>query len=141
MTFAGAVLGGGVSILTTFLTQRYALKAQLAIKKADAETGIAAALRSEKEKRYLAITQNLDSFYTGTQDPTRKVEFLKTQRELWLLGDQELIRKLRAFLGNIAASGEVTPHERLFGDVMLEMRKGLALPSDSLSNEDFRFIQ
>jgi uridine phosphorylase len=102
MTFAGAVLGGGVSILTTFLTQRYALKAQLAIKKADAETGVAAALRSEKEKRYLAITQNLDSFYTGTQDPTRKVEFLKTQRELWLLGDQELIR-------NFEPSWEISP--------------------------------
>jgi hypothetical protein len=140
MTFAGAVLGGTVSILTAYLTQKYGLKSQLAIKRADAEASVAAALRSEKEKRYLAIAQNLDSMYIGTPDAARKAEFMKAQRELWLLGDQELVRKLQGFMTTLSAAGDATPYERLFGDVVLEMRKGLALPSDSLSNDEFRFI-
>jgi hypothetical protein len=44
-----------------------------------------------------------------------------------------------AFLADIANSGKANERERLFGDVVLHMRKGLGLPTDGLSNEDFRF--
>ena len=139
MTFTGAVFGGAVSIVTTWLTQRYGLKAQLIVKRADAEANATEALRSEKEKRYLAIVRNLESLYVKAQNPAAKSEFLTTVRELWLLGDQELVRKLRLFLVDIAGKKDVDARERLFGDVILDMRKGLGLPTDQLSNEDFRF--
>jgi hypothetical protein len=139
MTFAGAVLGGAVSIVTAWLTQRYSLQAQLAVKRADADANVVAALRSEKEKRYLAIVQNIESLYAKTPDPVGKAEFLKAVRELWLLGDQELVHKLRVFLVDIAGKTDVDAREQLFGDVMLDMRKGLGLATDRLSNEDFRF--
>lgn len=139
MTFAGAVFGGAVSIITAWLTQRYGLQAQLAVKRADDEAKVAAALRSEKEQRYLAIVQNIDSLYAKTQNPTGKAEFLKVIRELWLLGDQELVRNLRVFLVDIAGKTDIDAREQLFGEVVLDMRKGLGLPTDQLSNEDFRF--
>ena len=113
MTFAGAVFGGAVSIVTAWLTQRYGLQAQLAVKRIDAEAKVAAALRSEKEQRYLAIVQNIESLYTTTQNPTGEAEFLKVVRELWLLGDQELVRKLRVFLVDIAGNTDVKPREQL----------------------------
>jgi hypothetical protein len=139
MTFAGAVIGGAVSIISAWLTQRYGLQVQLAVKRADAEANVAAALRSEKEKRYLALVQNIEGLYSKTQDPARKAEFLKAARDLWLLGDQELVRKLRVFLVDLAGNTDVDAREQLFGDVILDMRNGLGLPTDQLSNEDFRF--
>lgn len=42
MTFAGAVFGGAVSIITVWLTQRYGLQAQLAVKRADADAAVVA---------------------------------------------------------------------------------------------------
>jgi hypothetical protein len=96
-------------------------------------------LRTEKEKRYLAILQNLESLYANSPNPAGKAELLKVAREVWLLGDQELVRKMREFLVDIAGNKEVDARELLFGDVVLHMRKGLGLPIDGLSNEDFRF--
>lgn len=94
----------------------------------------------EKERRYLAILQNLDSLYViNPNTAVGRGQLLRIVREVWLLGDQELVRKLRAFLGDIAGDKEADAHERLFGDVVLHMRKGLGLPVDALSNEDFRF--
>jgi hypothetical protein len=141
MTFAGALLGGTVSIITVWLTQRYSLQAQIAVKHADAVAAADAALRAEKEKRYLAILQNVESLYANgpASSQIAKAELLKTVREVWLLGDQELVRKLRAFFEDIAASKKADPRERLFGDVVLHMRRGLGLPTDGLNNEDFRF--
>jgi len=140
MTLAGAVFGGAVSIVTVWLTQRYGLQAQLAVKRADADAAVAAGLRTEKERRYLAILQNLDSLYViNPNTVVGRAELLKIVREVWLLGDQELVRKLRVFLGDIAGDKEADARERLFGDVVLHMRKGLGLPVDALSNEDFRF--
>jgi hypothetical protein len=140
MTFAGAVFGGAVSIITVWLTQRYGLQAQLAVKRADAEAAASAALRMEKEKRYLAILQNLDTLYVNNPNTAvGRAEWLKIVREVWLLGDQELVRKLRLFIRDIAGDKEADARERLFDDVVLHMRKGLGLPVDALSNEDFRF--
>ena len=139
MTFGGAVFGGAVSIITTWLTQRYSLQAQLAVKRADAVAAAEAALRTEKEKRYLAILQNVESLFANNPSQAGRAEWLKTVREVWLLGDQELVRKVRAFLVDLAGSGQASPRERLFGDVVLHMRKGLGLPTDGLSNDDFRF--
>jgi hypothetical protein len=141
MTFAGAVLGSAVSIVTVWLTQRYGLQAQLAVKRADALAAAEAALRTEREKRYLAILQNVESLYANAPTSTRerKAELLKTVREVWLLGDQELIRKMRVFFVEIASSAEeANQNERLFGDVVLHMRRGLGMPTDGLNNEDFR---
>jgi hypothetical protein len=67
MTFAGAVLGSTVSIVTVWLTRRYSLQAQLAVKRAEFLAAAEAALRAEREKRYLAILQNLESLYTNAQ--------------------------------------------------------------------------
>ena len=136
MTFAAVVFGGAVSIITAWLTQRYNLLSQLAVKQADA---VVAALRAEKEKRYLAIVQSIESLYINSPRAAERAELLKTVREVWLLGDQELVRKMGAFLADIANSGKANERERLFGDVVLHMRKGLGLPTDGLSNEDFRF--
>ncbi len=138
MTFAGAIFGGAVSIITTWLTQRYGLQAQLAIKRADAVAAAEAALRTEKEKRYLAILQNVENLFMGDQNPVGTAELLRTMREVWLLGDQELVRKIRAFLEHMAGSQEAGLHEQLFGDVVLDMRRSLGLPTDGLSNQDFR---
>jgi hypothetical protein len=139
MTFAGLALGGAVSIITAWLTQRYGLQAQLAVRHADAEAAAAAALRTEREKRYLAILQKVDSLYTSNPSPADRRELLRIVREVWLLGDQELVRKMRVFLVDIAGNKETDARERLFGDVVLHMRKGLELPVDGLTNEDFRF--
>ncbi len=98
-----------------------------------------AVLRAEKEKRYLAIVQSIESLYINSPRAAERAELLKTVREVWLLGDQELVRKMGAFLADIANSGKANERERLFGDVVLHMRKGLGLPTDGLSNEDFRF--
>jgi hypothetical protein len=140
MTFAGAVLGSTVSIVTVWLTQRYSLQAQLAVKRAEFLAAAEAALRAEREKRYLAILQNLESLYTNAPTSTLagRAELLRTVREVWLLGDQELIRKMRVFLVDLASSGEAKPQERLFGDVVLHMRRGLGLPTEGLDNGDFR---
>lgn len=139
MTFSGALVGGATSILTTWVAQRYALKTQLALKQADSQSAIFAALRAEKERRYLAVVQNIDSLYVKTEDSARKQELLKNVRELWLLGDQQLVRKLRLFLVDIAGRKEVDSRERLFADVVLDMRKDLGIPTDELGDEDFRF--
>ena len=139
MTFAAVVFGGAVSIITAWLTQRYNLLSQLAVKQADAVVAAEAVLRAEKEKRYLAIVQSIESLYINSPRAAERAELLKTVREVWLLGDQELVRKMGAFLADIANSGKANERERLFGDVVLHMRKGLGLPTDGLSNEDFRF--
>jgi len=139
MTFAGAVFGAAVSIITAWLAQRYSLQAQLVVRRADAEAAIAAGLRAEKEKRYLAILQNINSLYASTPNPTGKAELLKVVREVWLVGDQALVRKIRLLFGDIAGDREADARARLFCDVVLYMRKGLGLPIDELSNEDFRF--
>lgn len=139
MTFVGALVGAATSILTTWIAQRYALTTQLALKQADSESAIFAALRAEKERRYLAVVQNIDSLFMQTEDSARKQELLKIVRELWLLGDQHLVRKLRLFFVDIAGTKEVHSRERLFADVVLDMRKDLGIPSEELSDEDFRF--
>jgi hypothetical protein len=139
MTFAGVVFGGAVSLITAWLTLRYGLQAQLAVRRADAEAAAATALRTEKEKRYLAILQNVESLYANSPSPAGRAELLKNVREVWLLGDEELVRKMRVFLVDIAGKKEAGAREQLFGDVVLDMRKGLGLPTDGLSNEDFRF--
>jgi hypothetical protein len=41
MTFAAVVFGGAVSIITAWLTQRYNLLSQLAVKQADAVVAVA----------------------------------------------------------------------------------------------------
>jgi hypothetical protein len=76
MTFAGVVFGAAASILSTWLTQRYALKTQLEVKRAESDAAVASALRAEKGKRYLAIVRNVESLYSKTSDPSRKAEFL-----------------------------------------------------------------
>jgi hypothetical protein len=140
MTFAGLVLGGAVSIITAWLTRRYGLEVQLSVRRADPAAAAAAVLRTEKEKRYLAILQNLGSLYVNNPDPVAgRAEWLKIVREVWLLGDQELVRKLRVFLVDIAGEKETDARERFSGHVVLHMRKGAGLPIDGLSNEDFRF--
>ncbi len=139
MTFAGAVIGAGASILATWLTQHYTMKAQLALKRAEFETSVATALRTEKQTRYLAILQNLESLYSTCQDPARKAEFLRAVREVWLLGDPSLVSKLTAFLVDIAGSGDADTREQLFGDVVLEMRTDICLKNDGLTNNHFRF--
>jgi hypothetical protein len=139
MTFAGAVFGGAVSIITTWLTQRYSLQSQLAVRRADGEAAASAGLRTEKEKRYLAILQNLGACTDVAGTGPGKAELLKIEREVWLLGDQDLVRKLGVFIGDIAAQKEADSRERLFGDVVLHMRKGLGLPVNELSNDIFRF--
>ncbi|MEX2263599.1 MAG: hypothetical protein WD696_16705 [Bryobacteraceae bacterium] len=139
MTFAGIVVGGGVSIITAWLTQRYNLQTQLALKRADEDAAAAATLRTEKEKRYLAIVQYVESLYANSPNLAGRAEFLKAVREVGLLGDQELVRKLRIFMVDLAGKSEADSREQLFGDVMLEMRKGLGLATDRLSNQDFRF--
>jgi len=138
-TFAAVVFGGAISIISTWLTQRYTLRAQLALKHADAEANVATALRAEKQNRYLVLVQNLESLYEKGQSPAGKAEFLKVVRELWLLGDQELVQKLRIFLVDIAGTKEASAREQLFGDVILDMRRGLGLPIDQLTNRGFRF--
>ena len=127
-----------MSIITTWLTQRYGLQAQLAVKRADAVAAAETALRTEKEKRYLTILQNVETLFGNAQDPAGTAALLRTMREVWLPGDQELVRKIRAFLGHLAGSREVGTHERLLGGVVLDMRRSLGLPSDGLSNHDFR---
>jgi hypothetical protein len=139
MTFSGLVLGGAVSIITAWLTHRYNLEAQIALRRVDAEAAAAAALRMEREKRYLGILQNLESLYINTSSPSGKNELLKIVREVWLLGDQDLVRKMGVFLEDIAGKRQVDGRELLFGDVVLHMRKGLGLPIDELTNEEFRF--
>jgi hypothetical protein len=134
-----------------WLTQRYSLQAQLAIKRADAEAAVAAAqraeevavaaaLRPEREKRCLAILQNLDSLYVSNAGHAGRKEFLQVVREVWLLGDEELVRKMRALFAHLTMKGEATAEEQLFGDVVLHLRKGLGLSVDRLSNEDFHFL-
>ena len=139
MTFAGAVIGAAASILATWLTQRYSMKAQLALKRVEFETSVTAALRTEKQKRYLAILQSIESLYSTNQDLARKAEFLRAVREVWLLGDQSLVSKLTAFLVDIAGRHGADVREQLFGDVVLEMRRDIGLQNDGLTNEHFRF--
>lgn len=139
MTSAGVVFGGAVSIITTWLTLRYGLEAQLAVKRAEAAHAVEATLRAEKEKRYLAVLQNIESLYSNNPNQPGKADLLKLVRELWLLGDEELVSKLRCFFVDIAGKKEADARERLFGDVVLQMRKGLGLPTETLTNEDFRF--
>jgi hypothetical protein len=139
MTFVGVVFGGAVSIVTAWLTQRFALQTQVAINRAEAEATAKAALTAEKVKRYLAIAQNIGALYAKTANPDGRAEFLKAVREAWLLGDQELVCKLRVFLLDVAGDKDADSREQLFGDVILDMRKGLGLPIDKLSNQDFRF--
>jgi len=109
MTLADILLGAATSILTTWLTQSYALKTHLEVKRAEAEAAVASRLRAEKKKRYLAIVRNLESLYDNTQDKSRRQEFLTAVRELWLLGDQDLVRKLRIFLVDIAQQKDANP--------------------------------
>ncbi len=139
MTFAGVVFGGAVSVFTSWLTLRQGLEAQLAVKRTEAKLAIEAALRAEKEKRYLAILQNVESLYSSSSDQSGKADLLRLVREVWSLGDQELVCQLRGFLLDIAGKKEADARERLFGDVVLQMRKGLGLPTDALTNRDFRF--
>jgi hypothetical protein len=136
---AGAVFGGLVSILSVWLTQRYNLRAQLMVKSAEADKRRETASRSEKEKRYLSIVQNIEALYEGTGDPAKRAAFLRATREVWLLGDAELIRKLKFFLFDISDKSSADPIAQLFGDIILEMRRGLNLPTDDLSNVDFPF--
>jgi len=114
-------------------------KTHLAVKRTEAEAVVASALRAEKVKRYLAIVRNVASLYDTTPDKSRKEEFLTAERELWLLGDQELVRKLRIFLVDITQEKSPNLREQLFGNVVLEMRRGLGVPVDRIDNEDFRF--
>ena len=139
MTLVGGVFGGTVSIITTWLTQRYGLQAQLTIKSAEAAAAANAAMKAEKQARYLAILQHVESLYANHSSPAGKAELLKTVRESWLLGDPELVHKLRLFLVDIAGKKEVDAREKLFGEIVLHMRKGLGLPIEGLSDEDFRF--
>jgi hypothetical protein len=83
----------GGNLLDSWLTLRYGLQAQLAVRRADAEAAAATALRTEKEKRYLAILQNVESLYANNPNPAGRAELLKNVREVWLLGDEELVRK------------------------------------------------
>jgi hypothetical protein len=140
MTFTAAFLGGAVSLISVWLTQRYGLQAQLAVRRADAEAIVTAALRAEREKRYLAFVQNIDSLWAKAQEPARKAELLKTVRELGLVGDPELVRKLRISLVDIAGNPEADAREELFGEVMLDMRKGLGVSCEQLNKQDFRFL-
>jgi hypothetical protein len=64
LTLFATVLGGAVSIITAWLTQRYHLSSRLALRHADAEIAPAAALKLEREKRYLSVVQNIESLYT-----------------------------------------------------------------------------
>jgi len=138
-TLAAVLFGGVVSIVTAWLTQRYNLHAQLALKRAETESSAAAILTSEKEKRYLVIVRNLESLFENSQDPGGRTEFLRVVRELWLLGDEELVQKLNVFLLDIAGQQEASTREQLFGEAILEMRRGLGLPTDRLNSHDFRF--
>jgi len=139
MTFAGTVLGGIVSILSVWLTQRYNLRTQLMVKSAEVENAARMASKSENEKRYLSIVQNIDALFEGSGDPAKKAAFLIATREVWLLGDAELIRKVTLFLFDIAGATSADPTAKLFGDIILEMRRGLELPIEGLSNVDFPF--
>jgi len=140
MTLGAAIVGGAVSLGSVWLTKRYELRAQLTVKRAEAETALSAAMRAEKEKRYLAIVQNLASLYGENADRQARTAFLTSVRELWLLGDQEPVRNMSRFLKDLAGTPPAaTARERLFGDVMLDMRRGLGIPSDQLDNEDIRF--
>lgn len=85
----------------------------------------------------MSIVQNIESLYTKTQNQAGKIEFLKAVREIWLLGDQDLVRKVALFLTNTSGKKEVDTRDQLFGDVVLQIRRGLGLPTDQLTNQDF----
>ncbi len=139
MTFASVAFGGIISIISVWLTQRYNLRTQLLVRSTEAENVERMASRSEKEKRFLSIVQNIEALYEGSGDPATKAAFLRAIREVWLLGDVELIRKLTLFLFDIAGATSADPRAKLFGDIVLEMRRGLDLPIEGLSNIDFPF--
>ena len=136
MTFLGALFGGVVSILTAWLTQRYNLRTQLQVKSAEADNIARLASRSEKENRYLSIVRNLDALYDGGE-PAKRAAFLEAVREVWLLGDTELVRSLNDLLSKIAGKTSGDPRAPLVGKIILEMRRGLDLPNDNLTTSDF----
>jgi hypothetical protein len=49
------------------------------------------------------------------------------------------VRRVGVFFGDIAGRKPADTQERLFGDIVFQMRRSLGLPVDALTNEDFRF--
>jgi hypothetical protein len=139
LTVVGTILGGAVSIIAALLTQRYALRTQLALKQADAEIVRAAAFQSERERRYLALVQNIEGLFTKAQDASAKKEFLRAGREIWLLGDADLVRKVNDFLKSVAEGQDVEGRTQRFGEIVLELRRSLGTPDDELTSRDFPF--
>ena len=127
MTYCATIVGRTVSFGSVRLTKRYELRTQLTLKRTGAVTTLATDMRAEKEKRYLAIVQNLGWLYGENRDRSAQAPFLTSVGELWLLGDQDLVRDLSRFLMNLAGTPpKATEHERQFGkrDARHETRPG-----------------
>ena len=136
------ILGGAISLLTTWMTLKRQLDRDVAIRKMEFQQTQQRDSGLKLEQKYGEVVSKLNAILPGAPvlDPNDRQQFLRAVREVWVFGDPQVVVRLHGFMLHVIGQAEATPDQRLFGDLVLSMRQDLGRSNEGLNNEMFRFV-
>ena len=78
----------------------------------------------KKRRAYMEIVSLLDSLFEGGESSKRQ-EYLKAVRAVWLVGSDEVVKAIGALHKSIRTNQGHTNHEELYSQLIKEMRQDL----------------